>query len=120
MTSAMMLPHSKSPPELLRPDGAIRLLVVDDHPLYRHGLTRYLGDLPDFEVVGEASTSQAALDAMRNLVPDVAILDISLPGSDGIELIKLMLSEQPKMHVLVLSMHEETLYALRALRAGAK
>jgi DNA-binding NarL/FixJ family response regulator len=81
---------------------------------------RYLGDLDDFVVVGEASTSQAALEAMRGLQPDVAILDISLPGSDGIELIKLMLAEQPKLIVLVISMHEETLYALRALRAGAK
>jgi DNA-binding NarL/FixJ family response regulator len=120
MTSAMSLPISKSALDPAGPSGVIRLLVVDDHPLYRHGLTRYLGDLPDFEVVGEASTSQGALDVMRTLQPDVAILDISLPGSDGIELIKLMLSEHPRMHVLVLSMHEETLYALRALRAGAK
>lgn len=74
---------------------------------------------PDLMVCGEAGTAPTALDAMRKLSPDVVIIDISLPGSNGIELLKAMKAEAPKMPMLVVSMHDESLYALRALRAGA-
>ena len=74
---------------------------------------------PGFEVCAEAATSPAALEAMRRLNPDVAVLDISLKGTNGIELVKLMHAEQPRLPILMLTMHEESLYALRALRAGA-
>ncbi len=70
--------------------------------------------------MGKAGERPLALDAMRRLKPDVALVDVSMPGTNGIELIKLMLAEQPHLMVLVVSMHDESLYALRALRAGAK
>jgi DNA-binding NarL/FixJ family response regulator len=96
-----------------------RVLVVDDHPVFRHGIISLIDAEADLAVCGQAGSSPAALDAMRKLKPDVALLDISLPGTNGIELIKLMKAEQPKLPLLVLSMHDESLYALRALRAGA-
>ena len=76
--------------------------------------------MPEVTICGEAENAQAAIAAMRTLEPDVVLLDVSLPGTNGIELIKVMLAEQPRLIILMLSMHEESLYALRALRAGAK
>ena len=96
-----------------------RVLIVDDHPVFRHGITALINAEQDLMVCGEASSSPSALEAMRTLRPDVALLDISLPGTNGIELIKLMKAEQPNLPLLMLSMHDESLYALRALRAGA-
>lgn len=97
-----------------------RLLVVDDHPVFRHGICQYLGQESNLVICGEAPNAQLALDAMRQLKPDMVLLDVSMPGTNGIELIKHMLAEQPKLLILMLSMHDESLYALRALRAGAK
>ena len=97
-----------------------RLLIVDDHPVFRLGIARLVGKEADIAVCGEAENATAALDAMRRLKPDVVLLDVVMPGTNGIEIIKLMLAEQPRLIILVLSMHEESLYALRALRAGAK
>ncbi len=96
-----------------------RVLIVDDHPVFRHGMAALINAEPDLAVCGEASNSPLALEAMRTLQPDVALLDVSLPGTNGIELIKLMKAERPKLPLLMLSMHDESLYALRALRAGA-
>lgn len=96
-----------------------RVLIVDDHPVFRIGIIALINAEPDLHVCGEASSSQSALEAMRRLRPDIALLDISLPGTNGIELIKQMKSEEPKLPILILSMHDESLYALRALRAGA-
>jgi DNA-binding NarL/FixJ family response regulator len=100
--------------------AAYRLLIVDDHPVFRHGITQLIGKLPDVAICGEAENAQTALEAMRRLKPDVALIDVSMPGTNGIELIKLMLAEQPRLLILIVSMHDESLYALRALRAGAK
>lgn len=100
--------------------SAKRLLVVDDHPIFRHGICQFLSQVPDVTICGEASNAQMALDAMRNQKPDVVLLDVSMPGTNGIELVKHMLAEQPKLTILMLSMHDESLYALRAMRAGAK
>ncbi|HEY5894649.1 MAG TPA: response regulator transcription factor [Chthoniobacterales bacterium] len=97
-----------------------RILLVDDHPGFRLGMAALIGEEPDLAVCGEAENAHSALDAMRTLKPDIVLLDISMPGIDGIELIKLMMAEQPKLIILVLSMHDESIYALRALRAGAK
>ncbi len=97
-----------------------RILIVDDHPVFRHGIGALISAEKDLTVCGEAESAPAALEAMRRLKPDLAMLDISLQGTNGIELIKLMRAEQPRLPVLMLSMHDESLYALRALRAGAK
>lgn len=97
-----------------------RLLVVDDHPIFRHGICQILSQFNDVIVCGEASNAQLALEAMRLYKPEVALLDVSMPGANGIELIKHMLAEQPALIILVISMHDESLYALRALRAGAR
>lgn len=95
-------------------------MVVDDHPLFRSGLAGLLNQHPDLEVCGQADSAPLALDQMRKHRPDLAIIDVSLNGTNGIELVKLMRAEQPKLIILVLSMHDETLYALRALKAGAR
>jgi len=97
-----------------------RLLIVDDHPGFRRGIVSMISAEPDIMVCGEADAAPAALDAMRRLNPDAAVLDISMPGANGIELIKMMLAERPKLPILILSMHEESVYALRALKAGAR
>jgi DNA-binding NarL/FixJ family response regulator len=97
-----------------------RLLIVDDHPVFRHGIAQLIAKLKEVTICGEAENAQAALEAMRRLQPEIALIDISMPGTNGIELIKLMLAEQPRLMILTLSMHDESLYALRALRAGAK
>jgi DNA-binding NarL/FixJ family response regulator len=97
-----------------------RILVVDDHPVLRRGVTALLSGQKDLMVCGEAESGPAALDQMRQTKPNVAIVDISMPGMNGIELIKMMVAEMPRLKILVLSMHDETFYALRAFRAGAK
>lgn len=102
------------------PVGMTRILVVDDHPVFRRGISALLAEQKDFSVCGEAENGPSALEAMRQTKPNVALVDISMPGMNGIELVKMMLAEQPKLTILVLSMHDESLYALRALRAGAK
>lgn len=98
-----------------------RILVVDDHPVFRRGIMAMLTEEADFTICGEADNAPAALSAMRQLAPDLILLDIYMPPyTNGIELIKLMLAEQPKIKIIILSMHDESLYALRSLRAGAK
>ena len=93
---------------------------MDDHPLVREWLTNLINQQPDLAVLGEAETGPQAIEAMLRLKPDVAIIDISLKDSSGIELIKNLKQTQPGIAVLVLSMHEESHYAERALRAGAR
>src|SRR5438034_7813673 len=100
--------------------GAKRIVIVDDHPLFRKGLEQLIHSDGAFAVCGEASNASEAMDVIRKLVPDLAIVDISLPGANGIELIKNIRAEFPKLPVLILSMHDESLYALRGLRAGAQ
>jgi DNA-binding NarL/FixJ family response regulator len=94
-------------------------MIVDDHPLFRLGLTDLINAEQDLASCCEASSSPGALRIMRMCPPDAAIVDISLPGINGIELIKIVKAELPKLPILVLSMYDEEHYALRALRAGA-
>ena len=105
-------------PRCDRPE-AKRLLIVDDHPLFRKGLEELIHSDPQFAVCGEASNAPEAMEVIRKLNPDMAIVDLSLPGANGIELIKNIRAEFSSLPILVLSMHDESLYALRALRAGA-
>jgi DNA-binding NarL/FixJ family response regulator len=96
------------------------VFLVDDHPLVREWLTNLIHQQPDLTVCGEAETASDALEAMTKLKPDVAIIDISLKGGSGIELIKDLKATEAGVAVIVLSMHDESLYAERALRAGAR
>jgi DNA-binding NarL/FixJ family response regulator len=96
-----------------------RVFVVDDHPIVRQGLALLIDQEPDLIVCGAAEEGHSALHAIASLRPDIVILDISLPGPDGIELLKTIRSIEPDLPILVLSMHAESVYAERALRAGA-
>jgi DNA-binding NarL/FixJ family response regulator len=102
------------------PPDVKRIVIVDDHPLFRKGLEQLIHSDGAFAVCGEAGNASEAMEVIRKLDPDLAILDLSLPGANGIELIKNIRAEFPKLPILVLSMHDESLYALRALRAGAE
>lgn len=97
-----------------------RILLVDDHPIVLQGLKQLINQEKDLMVCGEAADSNGALKAFGTLKPDLAIIDISLKQGSGLELIKTLKVRYPKMPVLVLSMHDDSLYAERVLRAGAK
>jgi len=97
----------------------IRVLLADDHAIVRAGLKEILADTGDIEVAGEAGNGQEVLARVSAQDFDVAVLDMSMPGRNGIELIKLVKLEKPKLRILVLSMHSEEQYAVRALKAGA-
>ena len=103
-----------------QPEGKRTILIVDDHPVLRRGLASLIEPEPDLAVCGEASSCRAALAAIRESRPDLAIVDLSLEGCDGLDLVKDMKKRHPGIPVLVLSMHEESVYAERALRAGAR
>jgi len=101
------------------PPEAKRIVIVDDHPLFRKGLQEMIHSDGTFAVCGEAGNAAEAMEIIRKLNSDLAIVDLSLPGANGIELIKNIRAEFPRLPILVLSMHDESLYAVRALRAGA-
>src|SRR6266404_5664682 len=102
------------------PAGRRRILLVDDHPLTRHGMAQLLGQQRDFEICGEAGNAEQALDSIRVLRPELVLVDVTLPGKPGLELIKDINVLYPGVLLLVVSMHDESLYAERALRAGAR
>jgi DNA-binding NarL/FixJ family response regulator len=113
-----------SPQDTIETQGSTRarkktVFVVDDHPLLRQGLALLINREPDLEVCGEAEEAQSAMKAIATTNPDILIADISLNGPDGLELLKNIRASQPYLPVLVLSMHDETIYAERALRARA-
>jgi DNA-binding NarL/FixJ family response regulator len=97
-----------------------KILIVDDHPLVREGLADLVNKEKDLVVCGQAEDAYQAMEAIRELKPDMAIVDISLKETSGLELIKDIKIQHPGLPVLTLSMHEESVYAERALRAGAK
>lgn len=97
----------------------IRILIVDDHAILRAGLKHLLSECGDIVVGGEASNGLEALDRIQAENWDAMVLDMSMPGRSGIELIKQIKTERPKLPILVLSMHKEDVYAVRAMRAGA-
>lgn len=97
----------------------IRVLLADDHAIVRAGLKEILADTGDIAVAGEATNGPEVMACVRGQDYDVAVLDMSMPGRSGIELIKQVKSEKPKLRILVLTMHSESQYAVRALKAGA-
>ncbi len=97
----------------------VKFLIVDDHPLVREGLIGLISAQPDFEVCGEASGLAEARERIAATQPQVVILDLSLKDGNGIELVKELKANAPEVKVLVLSMHDESLFAERVLRAGA-
>jgi len=98
----------------------VKIFLVDDHPLVREWLTNLIHQQPDFVVCGESEDAPHALQEISATMPDVAIVDISLKQGSGIELIKSLKALHPDVAIIVLSMHDERLYAERALRAGAR
>ncbi|HEY1499248.1 MAG TPA: response regulator transcription factor [Acidobacteriaceae bacterium] len=106
-------------PDKLAPAARKTVLVVDDHPLMRQGLALLINQQQDMQVCGEAEEAQAAMQAIVRQRPDIMILDISLNGPDGLELLKSIRAVTPDLPVLILSMHDEAIYAERALRARA-
>ena len=97
----------------------IRILIADDHPLFREGLRRILAGCPDFTVAGEASNGQEVFEKVWNNEYDMVLLDIAMPGTPGLEVLKRLKNEKPKLPVLVLSMYPEEQYAVRVIKAGA-
>jgi DNA-binding NarL/FixJ family response regulator len=97
----------------------IRIVIADDHAIVREGLKRIVSSAADMEVVGEAANGLDVMQRVRELSFDLLMLDLSMPGRSGMELIKLVRTERPALRVLVLSMHQELQYAVRAIRSGA-
>ena len=97
----------------------IRIVVADDHAIVREGLKQLLTASSDLEVVGEARDGHEVIQRVRELEFDLLLLDMSMPGKSGIELIKHVRAEKPRLRILILTMHEEQQYAVRAIRAGA-
>jgi DNA-binding NarL/FixJ family response regulator len=101
-------------------DERTRIIIVDDHPIIRKGLSDLINQEDDLVVCGQAEDAHEAMEVIKTLKPDIAVVDISLKETSGIELIKDVRTQCPNLPVLALSMHDESLYAERALRAGAK
>ncbi len=99
--------------------GATTVLVVDDHPVVRSGLRHLINDETDLRVVGESATVAGALEVLRATLPDVLVVDLALGPESGLELVRTATSVHPGVRILMLSMHDEMLFAERALRAGA-
>ena len=97
----------------------IRIVMADDHAIVREGLKRIVSSIADMEVAGEAGNGTEVMQRVRELAFDVLVLDLSMPGRSGMELIKLIRAEKPQLRILVLSMHKELQYAVRAIKNGA-
>ena len=106
--------------EQSKPHGKNRVLIIDDHVMVREGVAEIIKHEPDLEVCGTASTVNDGIDAVDKFKPDLVIVDITLPGKNGIEFIKDVRAMQPDLRILVMSMHDESLYADRVLRAGGR
>lgn len=103
----------------LRNRELIKVLLADDHSIVRAGLRRIVEESGDMEVVAEADDGREAIQLVQKTKPDVAVVDISMPGLDGLEVISQLQAQQPKLPILVLTMHEEGQYIVRAVQAGA-
>jgi DNA-binding NarL/FixJ family response regulator len=114
-----MLEQLDTPKPAVHAPAKTRVFIVDDHPIFRAGLQSVIQSEPDLEICGEASSAAQAIDRLRSVEADLVLVDVSLPGANGIELLKHIRAEHPELPILVLSAHDEGQYALRALRAGA-
>jgi DNA-binding NarL/FixJ family response regulator len=103
----------------IKKNGKSRVLLIDDHAILRQGLAQLINQETDLVVCGEAEEAPKGFEAVGTLKPDVAVVDISLKGGNGLELIKNIKTMFPELPILVLSMHDESLYAERVLRAGS-
>jgi DNA-binding NarL/FixJ family response regulator len=101
-------------------DQRHRVFLLDDHPMTRYGMARLIEQEADLVVCGEAESARTALDAVNALKPEVVLVDLTMPGGEGIEFIKDLRAMHPEVAVLVVSMHDEEVYAQRALRAGSR
>ncbi|WP_431095048.1 response regulator [Polaromonas aquatica] len=97
----------------------IKIVMADDHAIVREGLKRIVSSIEGMEVIGEAGNGTEVMQRVRELAFDVLVLDLSMPGRSGMELIKLVRNEKPQLRILVLSMHQELQYAVRAIKNGA-
>lgn len=97
-----------------------QVLIVDDHPIFRNGIIQLINHEPDLHVCGEICSAAQALGAVEELKPDIVVLDLSIQGTNGIELMKSIRALHPSLPALMVSMHDESIYAERALRAGAR
>lgn len=97
-----------------------QVLIVDDHPIFRNGIIQLINHEPDLYVCGEICSAAQALGAVEELKPDIVVLDLSIQGTNGIELMKSVRALHPHLPALMVSMHDESIYAERALRAGAR
>jgi NarL family two-component system response regulator LiaR len=97
----------------------IRVLIVDDHPVVRHGLKNMLNSVKDIEVVGEAETSEQALEQVSQLLPDVVLLDIRMPGASGLRVVQSLQRAHPKTKIIILTSYDNDEHLFEALRAGA-
>ena len=98
----------------------IKVLLADDHSIVREGLRRIVEESDDMEVVAEASDGKEAIHQIRKSQPDVAVIDISMPEIDGLEVLQQLKPEYPELPILILTMHEEQQYVVRAIEAGAR
>jgi DNA-binding NarL/FixJ family response regulator len=100
-------------------EGRKNIVIVDDHPTTREGLRSVINREPDLMVCGEAANAKQAMDAVEKLAPDLLLVDITMPGRNGLELVKDLKAVHPQLAILAISMHDDSLYAERMLRAGA-
>jgi len=116
--------NRKGPPGARAPKSPLpsrkKIMLVDDHPMMRAGLAQFINKQPDMEACCEFGCAAEAFEGFRKFNPDLVVTDITLPDKSGIELIKDLLSTNPALPILVVSMHDETVYAERVLRAGAR
>ena len=115
--NAMTAPAPSAP---ATPNRKYQILLADDHPLFRRGVAELISSTPEFEVVAQAGSAAEALSRVRELPIDIAILDVSFHGTNGLELTKQLRAEKPELRIILLSMHDEQLYAIRALKSGAQ
>ncbi len=101
-------------------DDVIRVLVADDHPLVRRGMRAVLGSTPDIDIVGEANSGRAAIEAAASLKPDVILMDLQMPDLSGIEATRAILADQPEVRILVVTLFQDDDSVFLALRAGAR